>query len=226
MFDQKHNRPAAAAGAGAFAVDRIDPLVLTDGNNHSSKFTTQQAQDFKDNWRVVSHQPNTATGFSATLFEYIGDPLKQPTASRYVVSFRSTEFIEDAVRDHQATNVQEVRKAGWAFGQISDMQAWWSSVQAELHGADVDVTGYSLGGHLATAFYKLHADRIDKVYTFNGAGVGDVDASTNLASVIGEFSQRRGKLANQDLFTAPSAGFGVRSRIYTPPHVPQTRPPG
>jgi hypothetical protein len=121
------------------------PLMLTDGNKHSSKMTAQQALDFSKDWRVVSHQPNTATGFSATLFEYVGtDP--QPTASKYVVAFRSTEFIEDQVRDSVATNELQIQKGGWAFGQIADMQLWWNSLQSQLSGAKVDVTGYSLGG--------------------------------------------------------------------------------
>jgi pimeloyl-ACP methyl ester carboxylesterase len=37
-------------------------------------------------------------------------------------------------------------------------------------GQKVTVTGYSLGGHLATAFNIMHGEDVDRVVTFNGAG--------------------------------------------------------
>ena len=36
-------------------------------------FSDTQASEFADNWRVISHQPNTASGYSGTLFKYIGN---------------------------------------------------------------------------------------------------------------------------------------------------------
>ncbi len=85
----------------------LSDAMLTNGNLHSSRMTEQQAKDFAAEWKVVSHQPNTATGFSATLFEYIGsDPSKRQTSSKYVVSIRSTEFIEDSARDRGGTRVR------------------------------------------------------------------------------------------------------------------------
>ena len=101
------------------------------------------------------------------------------TAGQYVVSFRSTEFIEDSARDNQATNMLEVKEGGWAFDQVADMQKWWNTVKSQVAGK-VDVTGYSLGGHLATAFYQLNSGDTNKAYTFNGAGVGKVKAGTSL----------------------------------------------
>ena len=184
-------------------VRRFDKETLMLGNGHSSRMTEKQAEQFAREWRVVAHQPNTATGFSGTLFEYIGDPNKQLTSSKYVVSFRSTEFIEDAARDGQATNTEEIKAKGWAFGQIADMETWWNSVKAEVVGGQVDVTGYSLGGHLATAFYELHGSAlIDHVYTFNGAGVGKVNAGT-LADALAVFNSHKAQGSNASLFTDP-----------------------
>ena len=33
---------------------------LTDGNKHSSKFTTTQAAEFAEKWKIVSHIANTS----------------------------------------------------------------------------------------------------------------------------------------------------------------------
>lgn len=135
--------------------------ALTSGNNRSSKFTETQARDFSDNWTVVNHKANSDTGFSGTLFKYTGetDTAKGLTNGELVLSFRSTEFIDDAARDNQATNSLEIKEKGWAFGQIDDMETWLSSLQSSGKleaGYPVTVTGYSLGGHLATAFNLLH----------------------------------------------------------------------
>ncbi len=48
-------------------------------------------------------------------------------AGELVLSFRSTEFADDAVRDNQATNVMEIKEHGWAFGQIADMEARYAT---------------------------------------------------------------------------------------------------
>lgn len=61
------------------------------------------------------------------------------------------------------------------------MKRWYQSLldTGKLSAADrFAVTGYSLGGHLATAFNQLlveagQGNRITETYTFNGAGVGE-----------------------------------------------------
>ena len=99
--------------------------LLRNGNDHSSRFSETQAKEFVENWEIVSHINNTKTGFSGTLFRVkakdgIADTnLKQDDL---VLSFCSTEFIEDNVRDNIATNTFEIADKGWAFGQISDME--------------------------------------------------------------------------------------------------------
>ena len=125
--------------------------ALLFGNNRSSKFTETQATDFSANWTVVEHKANTATGFSGTLF-------KNNATNELVLSFRSTEFLDDNARDNKATNEMEIKAYGWAFGQIADMEKWYAELNADtskLQGKSFAVTGYSLGGHLATAFGLL-----------------------------------------------------------------------
>ena len=102
----------------------------------------------------MKHRPNTTTGFSGTLF-------KNRNTGEYVLSFRSTEFIDDQVNDSEVTN-KGIKETGWAFAQISDMWDWWEKdVQPELGTTQVTVTGYSLGGHLAYAFDRMLSDTGD-----------------------------------------------------------------
>ena len=159
-----------------------EEYLVDEGNKHSSRFTSTQATEFIKDWEIVSHINNTKTGFSGTLFRVKakdGIPNTNLKNGDLVLSFRSTEFVEDYIHDNIATNTHEIADKGWAFGQISDMEAWFATLQKEgLIGKDqkISVTGYSLGRHLATAFHILHQDEnlINNTFTFNGAGVGDV----------------------------------------------------
>ena len=175
----------------------IDSRWLTTGNEHASRFTQSQADAFVKQWTVVDHISNTTTGFSGTLFQALkDDPAQGIKAGQYVLSIRSTEFIDDAVRDSYGTNKLEIKDHGWAFGQISDMEAWYAKLRADGKlpaGAKLDVTGYSLGGHLATAFNLMHQGDLNggQVVTFNGAGVGQLRNGASLSSVINLFSELR-----------------------------------
>lgn len=162
--------------------------ALQRGNGHSSKFTEIQARAFVDQWEVLEQQSNTNTGFSGTL-------LKNSESNEYILSFRSTEFIDDSIRDSMATNTLEIFDTGFAWGQIRDMENWYRELSAPggvLHQQNFSVTGYSLGGHLATAFNILRAEdgtqaRVDNVVTFNGAGVGKIKRQ-DLTTALAEFN--------------------------------------
>ncbi|MEJ5129188.1 hypothetical protein WH367_24345, partial [Comamonas sp. MYb21] len=183
--------------------DNLDSQNLTMGNRHASKFTNIDAGNFSSEWLVVEHISNTSTGFSGTLFKSRSNP------SEYVIGFRSTEFLDDAARDNQATNTLEIKEKGWSFGQIDDMESWYKHLTDDSVGdallpsdARFSVTGYSLGGHLATAFNLLRREdgtqgRIDKVVTFNGAGVGKVTQGT-LSGVMSGFHTLRTQPAQID----------------------------
>ncbi len=102
----------------------------------------------------------------------------------------------------QATNELEIKATGFAWGQIADMQAWYAELKADpgkLGGGQAfSVTGYSLGGHLATAFNLLNAGEAQRVVTFNGAGVGLV-RDGSLQGALDEFNGLRG---NSDALAA------------------------
>jgi hypothetical protein len=190
-------QPGLGPGATA-SIDSMTNISLLDGNRRSSIFTKSQAEAFlADGWQALEHISNTTTGFSGTLFRNVN-------SGELVMSFRSTEFADDAARDNQATNTLEIKEYGWAFGQIADMENWYASLKASGKiGANekFSITGYSLGGHLATAFKLLHPDQAQAVYTFNGAGVGTINAGASLAAVIADFQAHRANGSNASLFT-------------------------
>jgi hypothetical protein len=116
LFEFNHLRPTGSAGPGSTAsYPTINPVYLTDGNNRSSKLTSTQAQQFiNDGWTVVEHISNTTTGFSGTLFRALrDDEARGIKAGEQVLSFRSTEFADDATRDNQGpTFWRSRRRAG------------------------------------------------------------------------------------------------------------------
>ena len=123
--------------AEGFLIDPLDPgssfddpatlarrLVL--GNTHASKFALTLADDFVAQYQVLAQYRNdpvltSGTGFSGTLF-------RNRITDELTLSFRSTEFIDDAVRDSKATNELEVKEIGWALGQIAEMERWYKDV--------------------------------------------------------------------------------------------------
>ena len=79
------------SGSGTDLID-----ALKTGNNHASRFTETQAEAFADpvtGWTVLDQCINTPSGFSCSLF-------KNNQTDECVISFRSTEFIDDAVNDN------------------------------------------------------------------------------------------------------------------------------
>jgi hypothetical protein len=81
--------PGTVKGPGS-----LTETSLVTGNNRASKFTATGAQQFLTDGRtLVEHKSNTSTGFSGTLF-------KNNQTGELVISFRSTEFADDAARDN------------------------------------------------------------------------------------------------------------------------------
>lgn len=96
---------------------------LEKGNNHASLFPPTLAKEFATNWEMVAHIANTETGFSGSLFRAKEDiPGTDIKEGDLTLSFRSTEFIEDAVRDNRATNTFEIKEKGFAFSQMADSE--------------------------------------------------------------------------------------------------------
>ncbi len=166
--------------------------VLVDGNNDrrvisidqftgKTQFTDLQSQQFAQRYQVVDHHANDATGFSATL-------MKDTQTGEYTLSFRSTEFLPriqggDWERDGLPGADGEIFDQGFALAQLVSMERYYRELTANPllmlpAGARLNVTGYSLGGHLATIFTELHYQdpniQFGQTTTFNGAGRGRI----------------------------------------------------
>lgn len=197
-------------GAEAYleGLDFSSPDLLTtrlkSGNNRGdpnltgsglTRLTEVQAQEFVVSNEVVHHlsdnptdgQPETFngiplnTGFSATL-------IRDKTTGQYTLAIRSTEYKPwsaggDRERDAYGADLA-LFTGGFALAQIDTMEryyAWLKSSGTLPSNAQLNVTGYSLGGHLATIFTELHRSdtdvRLQETVTFNAPGRGTWDPS-------------------------------------------------
>jgi hypothetical protein len=195
-----------------------DRLLL--GNNHplldpdvhgATRFTDSLATRFLDTYRIVNHHANDSTGFSATLMQERG-------TNNFTLSFRSTEYRDqseggDWERDGlfaaplKFAADGEIGADGFAFGQLAAMENYYLQLTTSgvlPTGATLNITGYSLGSHLATIFTELHANDPDIVfghtYTFNGAGRGHINGpgATEAARIDGMLDLLREVLFNPD----------------------------
>jgi len=190
LHDININDPAAVAAA------------LVRGNNRQgfpeggfTRLVQIQAQQFVQRYQILDHHANDATGFSATL-------MRDTQTGEYTLSLRSTEFKPailggDKERDALQADA-DIALHGFAFGQLAAMEEYFARLKQGVKsdgtidptlqaffatpGHAINVTGYSLGGHLATVFTELHYNDNDiafgHTYTFNGAGRGPVPSTT------------------------------------------------
>ena len=181
------------------------------------RLTQRQAREFTSRYTVVHQTPNDASGFSATL-------LFDREAQQYTLAFRSLEY-RDGVKggdyDRDANGAAfEINNYGFALGQVASMEKYWTSLaglatggeSAELlafkqymagAGAQVNLTGYSLGAHLASVFTKIHPELVREAVVFNAAGIGPVPAlGTDIAAMV---SAWQAKLAAAGLNNLPTS---------------------
>ena len=161
-----------------------------------TRLTRNQIDWFLDTFDIVDHYLNDSAGFSATVF-------RDRRSGEYTMSLRSTEYANeneggDWTRDGLKGAGGEVNVVGVAFAQVASMERYLANLrqgqrfdpltgrwvvdpkleglsQALSGGAGVNVTGYSLGGHLANVFTVLHGDLVRHTYLFNGAGLGGIN---------------------------------------------------
>jgi len=86
------------------------------------KFSATQADDFVSHWQVVSHLPNTSSGFSATLF-------KNKQTGEYVFAVRGTEATS-FIKDWGLTDFADIVRDGVALDEIVDMYNYWQQLNS------------------------------------------------------------------------------------------------
>ena len=136
------------------------------------------AQAFVARYQIIDHHANDATGFSATL-------MRDNQTGEYTLSFRSTEFknqVDGGDYERDGANGLLLRGAdgeivtsGFAFAQLAAMEDYFRDLkegrmsdgsldlllrQHLQNGGKLNVTGYSLGAHLATIFTEMHATEV------------------------------------------------------------------
>lgn len=177
-----------------------------------TRMTTLQAQQFTQRYQIIDHHANDATGFSATLIRE-KDQNGQLT-NNFTLSFRSSEYQNqlqggDWERDGVAAADGEIGRYGFALAQLVSMEKYYRELKADPAklpaGAVLNVTGYSLGGHLATVFTELHHAEVTQTYLFNGPGRGHITGTgaTEAERVQGMLDLFRQVLLN------PNAGLSV-----------------
>ncbi|WP_202392860.1 hypothetical protein [Helicobacter saguini] len=161
---------------GYFIYD--DSLVFYPRLN--GEFGELQAKAFAKRYQIIFHQPNTSSGFSATLFY---DTQKE----RFIVAFRGTEKF---------WSMDTFADIGLVFGkgdfQANDLKQFLLDIAPILNNIDsnkIIFVGHSLGGYLAVIAMQF-CDTIDKtldtdfkqikfsaskVYTFNSPAIDGID---------------------------------------------------
>ncbi|SFG13752.1 calcium-binding protein [Neptunomonas qingdaonensis] len=182
-----------AANKTVTSVDKVKAALLA----VTSPLSETQIDEFLNDWEVVSHQANTASGFSATLF-------KNKHTQEYVFANRGTELetLSEKLNDVLFADLLGIGRSGIATSQAFDMYRYFKKLQTPV-GMPVDYSffadilklsiglfpddvgigalanvdqvstaGHSLGGHLSSLLSIFFSDTVNNLSTYNGAGLG------------------------------------------------------
>ena len=212
-----------SAGANNYRLESNDPAVKgileKPDEEHPTRMLSEQADDFLDNYEIVHHLPNRSSGFSATL-------MRNRQTGEYTLSFRSTEFRDeinggDGSRDGIGGADSQIANRGFALGQLMQMEDYYNFLinDSNLINAQtrLNITGYSLGGQLATAFTAMHPRIVNETHIFNGVGLGDYDSTAgSLQQMINDYrsllmseSQRLGEALSGDIVEGVTADIAL-----------------
>lgn len=149
------------------------------GAGKYTKIPSEQANYFIQNYNILDYYGNDKSGFSATVFQ-------NKNTGEKIISFRSTEFGEDFIKDTSAD--EEIGNFGLPVGQTISMVQYIEHLkQTGIIKTDDNIvaTGYSLGSNLSSEFEKMYNSEfnINKIYNFNGPGAGSI---TNPIGMTGD----------------------------------------
>jgi hypothetical protein len=94
----------------------------------ATRFTEAQAKWFTDNYTIVTHYPNDASGFSCTLFR------ENKENGEFILSFRSTEYQMqdkggDYERDGSDATDGDISVHGFGMAQIASMEKFYENLK-------------------------------------------------------------------------------------------------
>lgn len=103
-------------------------------NGNDMDFSNTQAIDLARRWSAITHQSDTTSGFSSTLFQST-----DPNDGRYVLAFRGTAGFVDIVD----ADINDIINDGLAIEQIIDLHNEWARIISPgvYSAAKLDVLG-------------------------------------------------------------------------------------
>ena len=144
----------------------------------NGEFGEIQAQNFAKRYTIKFHQPNTTSGFSATLFEYTKDN------NQKIIAIRGTEPKSNFSVDILDADV-DLALGKVPYNQYLDMIKFYSECVKEFPNIKEDrgliIVGHSLGGALAQLLTLSLASvnssaNVKEIYTFNSPGAKELKA--------------------------------------------------
>ncbi|WP_027338434.1 lipase family protein [Helicobacter bilis] len=145
-----------------------DILNIEYNSLFSGDFTPLQAQRFFSRYDLLVHQPNTESGFSATLFQ-------NKETKEYTLAIRGTEPSDTGDLKTDA----RMALGYIPQGQYNDMLSFYNQCKAKYpamtESKSLNIAGHSLGGALTQMLALSICDdnneaNINEVYTFNSPG--------------------------------------------------------
>lgn len=145
--------------------------ILPEKTTNTTKTSVELGNYAAENFEIVDYKNNDITGFACIL-------VKNKNTGEYTLAFRSTEYNSslDPLKIDVAAD-QDITDNGYSIGQIASMENYYQNVlKAKIPPeSTLNISGYSLGGHLANAFYLMHKNEISNMSLFNAPGVGFID---------------------------------------------------
>ena len=117
-FELAQLAEASYAKFNLFAADKTKDALIAEG------FSDKQATDFLADWQLVAgaHQPNTASGFSSTLFKSLD------AGGGYVLAIRGTEPTAQLFKDLVEADVADIVSDGIVIDQSVDLYNEWKRI--------------------------------------------------------------------------------------------------
>jgi len=185
----------------------LPPAQSTGG----SRLADAQREEFFTTFDIIDHIPNQSSGFSATLLKnkltgeytlafrsteyrsiaYGGDAERDSVrGAAGDIAYNGMAFTQlSSMEKYWSSLMDGTRSMGAipdnphrldpSFLRADELAAFKAAVSG---GAKINVSGYSLGGHLATMFSAFHGDKVSSVYLFNSSGVGRFTDGASITS--------------------------------------------